>query len=289
MRKSKKAYAKINLCLNVSKRQENGFHDLESVVVTVDLYDKITLVSRKDKKVTLKVTGSNKDYIYECVPEKDNAYKAALAYMSATGSNGVDVFLEKNIPTSSGMGGSSSCASATLVCMEELYGMGADLTALANSLGSDTAYLLKGGWALLKGRGDNVEFLDCNRQLKIVAVYPEGGVNTAKCFEVFDKLCETESVDNSDIGALIRSLNGEELAFSELKNALLKSACTINPNVKSAVDFLTSLSPSAVFLTGSGSTVCAIFDYDGLNDWAVSKCKQAGFDAEVLKTVIPKK
>ena len=55
MRVSKKAYAKINLCLNVLGKMENGFHELDSLVVTVDLYDKVTLVKRKDKKVTLTV------------------------------------------------------------------------------------------------------------------------------------------------------------------------------------------------------------------------------------------
>ena len=288
MRKSKKAYAKINLCLNVGEKTDGGFHALESVVVTVDLYDKVTLFTRKDNKVTLKVTGSNKDYIYTCDPLRDNAYKAAVAYMQATGCNGVDIILEKHIPIASGMGGSSSCASATLCCMEELYNKGADLTAIANSLGSDTNYLLKGGWAVLKGRGDLVEYLPCNKKLKFAVIYPDGGVDTSKCFALFDKQKSSESVVNSDIEALINSLSSEEIAYSECKNALQEVACQINAEVKKAVEFAKSLSPKAVFMTGSGSTVCALFDYDGLAEWAVNKCKQAGFNAEVLTTYLPK-
>ncbi len=288
MRASKKAYAKVNLCLNVGARQESGFHPLESLVVTVDIFDKITLVSRKDEKVVLKVGGSNKDYLYNHTVEKDNAYRAARAYMQATGCLGVDIYLEKHLPLSSGMGGSSTCAAATLLCMEELYKKKADLNALANELGSDTAYLLKGGWAVLKGRGDVVEYLPIKKRLQMVAIFASGGVDTAECFKFFDEKFDSENADNSDIDALIRSLSSDEIAYSECKNDLEEVACAINPQVKKAIDFAKTLSPKAVFMTGSGSTVIMLFDYDGLNAWAVSKCKQAGFEAEVLNTVFPK-
>lgn len=287
MRVTKKAYAKINLCLNVSSKTEKGFHNLESLVTTVDLFDKVTLEKRKDNKITLKVTGHNRDYIYNCIPEKDNAYRAVNAYMQATGCTGANIYLQKNIPTSSGMGGSSTCASATLLCMEELYQKNANLPELANSLGSDTSYLLKGGWAVLRGRGDIVEYLNVNKKMQFVVVFSEGGVDTAKCFHLFDQK-HGESAVNSDIEALIRSLSEDEIAYSECKNALQTSACEINANVKKAIDALEQLSPKAVFMTGSGATVCALFDYEGLNQWAVTKLKAQGFDAELLTTVIPK-
>ena len=289
MKVTKKAHAKVNLCLNVFLKNEQGFHDLESLVVTVDLYDKITLTSRKDSKVTLKVTGTNRDYIYNHIPQKDNAYKAVLAYMQEYGTTGADILLQKNIPSSSGMGGSSTCASTALLCMEEIYKKGADLQTLANSLGSDTNYLLKGGWAVLKGRGDKVEYLKVDKKLQLVAIFPEGGVDTTACFKKFDEMnLAGESAVNSDIGALINSLSEEEIAFSECKNALQAPACEINGEVKRAIDFAHTLSPRAVFMTGSGSTVCMLFDYEGLNRWALEKCKQAGFNAELLTTVTPK-
>ena len=288
MRVSKKAYAKINLCLTVFQKNEQGFHNLESLVTTVDLFDKVTLSTRKDKKITLTGSGSNKEYLYSYIPEKDNAYRAVKAYMESTGCNGADILLQKNIPLSSGMGGSSTCASAALLCMEELYQMGADLPALANSLGSDTNYLLKGGWAVLKGRGEIVEYLPCKKKLKMVAIYSDGGVDTGKCFNLFDELKQSENAINSDIGALIDSLSTDELDYSQCKNSLTSAACIINPNVKKAIDFTKTLSPSALFMTGSGATVCAIFEYDGLLDWAVQKLKQEGFECEILTTVIPK-
>ena len=287
MRVSKKAYAKINLCLNVTGKLDNGFHGLDSLVVTVDLYDKVTLVKRNDNKVILTVSGTNKDYIYNHVPQKDTTYRAVCAYMEKYGTTGADIFLQKNVPTSSGMGGSSAGAAATLCLMEELYKMDADLSELANALGSDTNYLLKGGWARLTGRGDIVEYLPLKNQLQVAVIYPEGGVDTAECFKRFDE-GEEESRAQADVLALIESLSNDEIDYENCKNALQPFAEKINSEVARAVEFAKSLSPKAVFMTGSGSSVCMLFDYDGLAKWAVDKCRRAGFEADLLCTVIPK-
>lgn len=287
MRVSKKAYAKINLCLNVLGKMENGFHELDSLVVTVDLYDKVTLVKRKDKRVTLTVTGTNKDYVYNCIPQKDNTYRAVCAYMEKYDTTGADIYLEKNIPTSSGMGGSSTGAAATLCLMEELYKMDADLSELANTLGSDTNYLLKGGWARLTGRGELVEYLPLTNHLELAVIYPESGVNTAECFKLFDD-GDKQSRSYADVSALIESLSGEEIKYECCKNALQPFAEKINEEVARAVEFAKSLSPKAVFMTGSGSSVCMLFDYDGLAKWAVDKCRRAGFEADLLCTFLPK-
>ena len=287
MRVTKKGYAKVNLCLNVGAKTKDGFHELDSLVVTVDLYDKVTLVKRRHKKITLHLSGTNKDYAYSCVPQKDNTYRAVEAYMQKYNTNGADIYLQKNIPLSSGMGGSSACASATLLAMEELYKMDADLVELANALGSDTAYLLKGGWARLRGRGDSVEYLSLKNKLEFAVIYSEGGVNTAECFKLYDSALESVK-QSANVEGLIESLNGEELLYSECKNALEPYACEINPNVKRALEFAQSLSPKAVFMTGSGASVVMLFDYGGLSHWAVEKARQAGFEADILRTYLPK-
>lgn len=289
MKVSKKAYAKVNLALNVFNKTSEGYHELDSLVVTVDLFDKVIISKRKDKQVTLKVAGRT-GYANTFIKEKDNAYKAAVAYVNECGCNGVDITLKKNIPLSSGMGGSSACASATLLLMEELYSCGADLEKLANSLGSDTAYLLTGGYARLKGRGEIIQPLDINTPLEMLAVFPESGVDTAQCFATFDQLLKNgESADNSDISALIQSLASEEIDYSQCKNALTKSACLLNEQLKSGLDFANSLSPSACFMTGSGSTIIVIFETRELLLWAQEKFYQQGFKCKMLKTHLPNK
>jgi 4-diphosphocytidyl-2-C-methyl-D-erythritol kinase len=265
---------------------ENGFHELDSLVVTVDLYDKVTLVKRNDNKVTLTVTGTNKDYVYNCIPQKDNAYRAVCAYMEKYNTTGADIYLQKNIPTSSGMGGSSTGAAAALCLMEEIYKMDADLVELANALGSDTNYLLKGGWARLRGRGDKVEYLPLKNQLELAVIYPEGGVDTTECFKLFDG--SNENNFGASVSDLINGLSENEILYEHCKNALQPFAEELNSEVKRAVEFANSLSPKAVFMTGSGASVCMLFDYEGLARWAVDKCRRAGFEADLLCTCLPK-
>ena len=284
MRITKKAYAKVNLALNVFNKNSEGFHELDSLVVTVDLFDKVTLISRKDKQVNLKVAGFT-GYANTFIKEKDNAYRAANLYMKESGCNGVDIILKKNIPLSSGMGGSSACASATLLAMEEMYGCGVNLEKLANELGSDTAYLLGGGYARLTGRGERVLPLDIKTELKMLAIFPEGGVDTTECFLALDN--QPQSADKSDIEALINSFNGEELLYSECKNALTNSACLLNDNLKNCIQFAKSLSPKACFMTGSGSTVIVMFESNELLLWAQEKFYSEGYKCKILRTYIP--
>ncbi len=285
MKVTKRAYAKVNLALNVFNKNDSGYHELDSLVVTVDLFDTVTLITRKDKKVNLKVLGFG-EYANTFVKEKDNAYKAVVAYMKESGCNGVDIMLKKKIPLSSGMGGSSACASATLLAMEELYGCGLNLEKVANTLGSDTAYLLKGGYARLKSRGEQVIPLDIKTNLQMLAVFPSSGVDTAECFNQFDKM--PKNAFNSDIQALINSFNGENILYSECKNALTDSACAINGELKECIDFAKSLSPNACFMTGSGSTVIVMFDSKELLLWAQEKFYNAGYKCKILNTYIPK-
>ena len=285
MKVKQKAYAKINLALNVFKK-EGEYHPLESLVTTVDLYDSVTLQRRKDDKITLFAKGNVREYVYNLTPTKDNAYKAACLYQQAFNTLGVDIVVEKNIPLSSGMGGSSTLAAAVLNAMNKLFDKNESLVELANQLGSDTAFLLNGGTAILRGRGTQIEQLNKIPPLKILALFIDGGVDTAKCFETFDNM--PPSSDYSDINKLAISLYSNNIEYGECKNSLQNAACKINDGVYKGLNFLKSLSPSAYFLTGSGSTVCALFNYEGLYDWAKQKADAAGFNCQILTSIQPK-
>ena len=276
MRVVEKAYAKINLALCVTGAKD-GFHTLDSVVTTVDLYDTVTLTTRKDDKIRV-IPQGNSEYVYSHIPQKDNAYKAVEAFMKEYGTNGADVVVTKRIPISSGMGGSSTDASAVLRAMQRAYKVkDADLVSLANSLGSDTAYLLKGGFARLNGRGEIITPLNVKHRINFVVVFCEKGVNTAECFKLFDQMDEKQEC--CDISRLIDSLQSETPDFSQCKNQLFLPAIKLNAQVKSAYDALKALSPDACFMTGSGSAVCAIFNYEPLCDWAVDRLNRQGFNA----------
>lgn len=261
-------YAKLNLFLDVVGAK-NGYHLLDTVVATVDVNDKLALSSRNDGKIAL---NCSRGLFVSRLSEDNNAYKAAKLFRETFNTPGVTVTLKKNIPVGSGMGGSSADIAAVLRGMAELYDVSDDLKPLADSLGSDSGYLLTGGFARLKGRGELVESLDCDVKLYAVVVTADGGVNTTECFRRFDGF--TDSGTDKMADDLISALKRGDYTSDMFYNALTFAACSINPEIGKVLDDVKSLSPRAVSMSGSGSSVFGIFDTPELVLWASSKLKK---------------
>lgn len=275
-----KAYAKLNLTLSVIG-SSGGYHMLDSLVCSVDLFDLIVLKKRKDDKVTIEMHGQDT----ELLPyEQNNAVKAAESYIKAFGTRGADIKIFKNIPLGAGMGGSSADAAGVLRGMTKLYGAGSEkqLKELADSLGSDTGYMLTGGYARLTGRGEKVEHIDSKLRLNFLMLKPRGGVSTAECYRLYDAMPQPIKSSQNAIQAVI---SGDRAALGEcLSNALYAPAATLNPDVKTAFDELKSFSPLGVCMTGSGSAVFALFENAEFCRWAQSRYK-GKFKTIILKTV----
>lgn len=279
-----KAYAKLNLTLDITGVKE-GFHMLDSLACTVDLYDLIKLKKRKDGLVSVEMHG----YGTETLPhEENNAVKAAEAYIKAFKTGGADIVIYKNIPVGAGMGGSSADIAGVLKGMARLYGRGGcdDLKNLADALGSDAGYQLAGGYARLTGRGDGVQPVVSKQRLDFLLLLPKSGVSTAECYRLSDNFPQTRLTTGAAVSAL---LNGDLKGLCEnLGNALLQPAEKLNADVEAAFKELEGFAPSGVNMTGSGSGVYAIFDSAELCDWAKSRYK--GKCACIrLKSYIPKK
>lgn len=284
MKITEKAYAKINLALCV-RGASNGFHNLDSLVTTVDLYDTVTVKKRKDDKITVTAQGLP-DYVYNHVPEKDNVYKVAVKFMQKFNVGGADVIVKKRIPISSGMGGSSTDAAAVLRALKKAYKIDDSVEDIANESGSDTAYLLQGGFARLNGRGEIITSLNIKEQVNFVVIFFKNGVNTAECFKAFDKCGKID--ENGSISALIDSFVARNPDYSLCKNDLSEAAISLNPDIKRGMDALKKLSPKACFMTGSGSAVCGIFETEELCRWAVDKLVYDDFNATFVKSIQPK-
>ena len=280
-----KAYAKINLTLEIVG-SERGFHLLDSLVASVDVFDLIVLKKRKDKLSSITMHGLGSETI---PPEKNNALKAAERFSEKFGVNGADITVYKNIPMGAGMGGSSADASGVLNGMAKLYGVDdeAALDELSSGLGSDTKYMRKGGFARMRGRGDDVTSLPITETLHFLALLPRTSVDTGACYKEYDatplKTGEKNATEKA-IGSL--TLKNVEEAGRYLTNDLFPPAARLNADVKQAYDEALSFSPLGAVMTGSGSCVLALFETRELCEWAKSrykgKCK-----AFVLKTVAP--
>lgn len=276
-----KAYAKLNLTLDVAGTA-GGFHLLDSLVCTVGLFDLIKIKKRADSDITVEMHGMGCELLE---PEKNNAYLAAKRYQSRFDCGGADIKIFKNIPVGAGMGGSSADAAGVLKGMARLFGAGseAQLKELADGLGSDTGYMLGGGFARLKGRGERVEKIDADAKLNFLVLFPEGGVSTPQCYKLFDGLaCGGGNSTPKAVDAL-ESGNIAELG-ENLGNALYAPAVKLNPDIFTAAEELKSFSPLGVNMTGSGSAVYAVFETKELCEWAKSRYR-GKCESMVLKSI----
>ena len=280
-----KSYAKINLTLEVVG-VEGGYHLLDSLVANVDLFDLLVIKARKGKLSTVKMHGLGSESI---PPEKNNALKAAEAFSAKFGTDGVDITVYKNIPIGAGLGGSSADVVGVLNGMAQLYGIEdrVALKALADTLGSDTGYMLDGGFARMQGRGEKVTPLDIGAKLHFLLLCPKTPVSAGECYRVYDSLPKTlqEMPYTQNCIAALRE-NAQQEAGRYLMNDLYVPATTLNGEVQKAYEDALSFSPLGAVMTGSGSGVLAFFEYKELCEWAKSRYK-GKCDAFVVSTITP--
>lgn len=174
-------HAKINLGLAVVARRADGYHDIETIYQTVSLSDTVELRSRPDRTdISIAAAG-------EAVPlDRSNlAWRAAEAVIARTGSGGVSIELTKRIPIAAGLAGGSADAAGVLVGMNELFALGlglADLRDLALSIGSDVPFMIRGGTARGRGRGEVLDQLPAITGAWFVLVNPGREVAAAEAY-----------------------------------------------------------------------------------------------------------
>lgn len=198
---TRKAYAKINLTLDVGPRRPDGYHDIASIMQTVALHDTLTITPTPNVPgVRLEVTGAEA----EGVPADDTnlVHRAAVSLLQNTDAPGVHVTLHKRIPSQAGLGGGSSDAAATLRAVNDLFGLSLPLqklTEIGTALGADVPFFLTSGMALVKGLGEQVTDLKSFQPLwHLVIVKPNVGVSTAGAYAALDAVHQRRSGSATD-------------------------------------------------------------------------------------------
>lgn len=259
MRKVKiKIPAKLNLTLDITGQTEN-YHQIDSLVCSVNLFDEIVIKKRKDDKITLKTTKIPVD----CKVEDNNAYKATLlfkdAYLKTVGEDkkfGVDIKIKKNIPLANGLGGSSADASGVLLGLQKLFNTNFYLSEMADKIGSDCSYMLKGGFARISGRGEKVESIDYGRNLYFLIVASSNKVSAKECYDRFDKKGYELSPCTSDVLRALKCLDFNNF-LNGLSNHLFKPACDILDEIEERQKVLSGFGKTV--MTGSGSALFLVF------------------------------
>lgn len=252
---------KVNLLLNILRKREDGFHELETVMQPVQLCDQLE-VSKSASGITLRCSNAALP-----VDSTNLVHKAATAFLAATGiTDGVTIQLDKNIPLAAGLGGGSGNAAHTLGALNELFDLplsSARLQELAAGLGSDVPFFLQSQPALAYGRGELVQSLapfPALRGAHILLIHPGFGISTAWAYQ---SLAHHLDALNGQIGRaqqLIEALTSADLATAGryFYNALEAPALPKHPLLALYQDFLRAHGAPAVLMSGSGSTTFAI-------------------------------
>lgn len=243
-----KAYAKLNLTLGVLFKRTDGYHALDSLMVTVDLCDLVTVERAKDVDV---VTEGAR------LPLENTMYKAATLYKQLTG-RGALIRCKKRLPSEAGMGGGSADAAAVLRALQKLHRMATDdeLARIALQVGADVPFCLRGGLCRCEGVGEILTPVPCP-EMHFCVVKPERGVSTGALFRALPM--PRPRVQTLRAMELITKSRLREAA-PLLENALEAPAQDLVPEIGEAREALLQNGALAARMTGSGSAVFGVFE-----------------------------
>ncbi len=252
-----KAPAKINLTLDVLYKRPDHYHEVEMVMTTVDLADRIGLEPRKDGLI--KIISADR-----FVPDDDRnfAYQAAKLLKDTYGiAEGVSIKIEKEIPIAAGLAGGSSDAAATLRGLNEMWGLNLTMDELAElgaKIGSDVSFCVHGGTALATGRGEKIKELPAPPACWVVLAKPKIGVSTA---DVYGGL-KLEGIEHPNTKQMIEAIQKQdyELVCRSVGNVLETVTFTLHPEVVTIKEQMQRFGADAVLMSGSGPTVFGLVD-----------------------------
>ena len=277
----RKAYAKINLGLDVIGRLENGYHEVKMIMQNVGIYDVLTLTKIPEGIV---VTTDNGE-----LPTDDNnlIYQAApLMLENYNISQGVKIHLEKNIPIAAGMAGGSTDAAATFWGMNELFSLGLPeekLREIGVKVGADVPYCIMGGTALAEGIGEKLTRLPDAPDCCLLVAKPDINVSTKYVYEHLDAEGVEEHPDIDGMMEAIYQGNLEGIVdrLGNVLEVVTVKKYTIIEDIKKE---MLSFGAMGSLMSGSGPTVFGIFEKEEDAKKAMEHIKESGLAKQVFVT-----
>lgn len=255
---SKKAYAKINLSLDVLSKRADGYHEVSMLMHQITLADTVSLSLTDEKEIILT---SDSDKIP--TDEKNIAYRAAkLLFDEFQIDHGVKIHIEKNIPIAGGLAGGSTDAAAVLMLLNEALALKlskAELMNLGLRLGADVPYCIFGLPALSEGIGEKLTEICGLPECKILIVNPGVEISTKDIYEKIDSYTERQPVDNPAIISALSEGNLRE-ASAQMVNVMQPVAANQCHQIIEINQKLMELGAIHAMMSGSGATCFGIFD-----------------------------
>lgn len=259
MKISIKAPAKINLFLDVLSKRDDGFHEVEMIMTTVDLADRIELTLLEEDKITVEVSEG-----FVPTDNRNIAYQAAqLLKDHFNVRKGVKIFIQKNIPVSAGLAGGSSDAAATLRGLNQLWDLQLTIDELARlgaNIGSDVPFCVYGGTALATGRGEMIQHLSVPPPCWVILAKPPNGVSTAEVYRNL-KLNDLPHPNLKQMTSAIEQRDYQVIC-KNLGNVLETVTFNLYPEVSRIKEQMMRFGADGVLMSGSGPTVFGLVKHE---------------------------
>lgn len=256
----KKAYAKVNLALDVLQKREDGYHDVRMIMQNISIFDVLTFEvneSANERKISLSV---NKDAIP--TDDRNLVYKAVRLMFDIYDINAdIDIYLEKNIPAEAGMAGGSTDCAAAIHAVNELFDLKLDMKTLMDigvKLGADVPYCILGHTALSEGIGEILTPINSLSDCYFLVVKPPVGVSTKM---VYTNLRVNELEHHPDIDGMISALNERDVkkVSAHMENVLETVTARMYPEIERLKCIMKEQGALNAIMSGSGPTVFGIY------------------------------
>lgn len=279
-----KAYAKINLGLDILGKRDDGYHEINTIMSSINLYDELTFI-KGDKGISIKIDGIEID----CDIKENLIYKALVElgkYIKKDIS--VDIHLKKRIPFGAGLAGGSSDAAAALRGVNNLLGLEldtVDLCNIAKEIGADVPYCVRGGLCQARGIGEKLTYIgELKNNLNVIIVKPKIKISTKFAYEELDKI-NIEASQRPNIEKIKELLIDNDLKNIKyyIKNVFEYVVFPKYQYVREIKKFL--IEENALFsnMSGSGSAVFAVFDSVDSMNTCYEICLKKFKDCDIYK------
>jgi 4-diphosphocytidyl-2-C-methyl-D-erythritol kinase len=276
----RKAYAKINLGLDVTGRREDGYHIVRMIMQNVDLYDTLTFEDTDEGAITLTASSDK-------IPTDDSNLICKVANQLKEKYNvqkGVRIHLEKRIPIAAGMAGGSTDGAAAYLALNQLWNLSLDkqtLCELAVKLGADIPYCIIGGTALAEGIGEELTPISDMPKCSILIAKPDIDVSTGWVYKTLDS---KEIEAHPDIDAIRKSIEDGDLEkmCSLIGNVLEPVTASKYDVIGKLEEIMDDNGAVGAFMTGSGPTVFGIFNDDNKAKTAYEAVKESNLAPQVF-------
>mgnify|MGYP001120442996 CR=1 FL=1 len=282
-----RAPAKINLSLLIAGKRPDGFHEIETIMAKVSLFDEILIQRGARPGIELQCKGPH----WAPQGPENLVYRAAEALFDKAAVNSdIKITLTKNIPAGSGLGSASSDAAATIIGLNTFLSLNLDAETLAraaDTLGSDVTFFVYGPLAICTGRGEKVSPLEQTYELEALVVLPDVNVSTKEVYENYTHLPEVYRNLHSRIDGLIRT--GDLDAIVGMRaNMLAKTCYSLSPQLAELKKEIEALGIGPLCLSGSGSAMFCVISRRGrkhAGELQRTICDHTGCNTAIVKNV----